>query len=199
MGEGRAYRGYWHWVLARVWGKWAIIDTGVSPGAGLLTFLVEKDWERVIVHTREELARQPTERAELQNGGIRSNGGWVDSKKGKTLHVFLLLQNTEFWILSALATSYLFFNFTFIFYCYQMSEVCLCIRELAIWKYLNGIQIWYLGYLVMQPGRAPSAPCFVANVRNVCRINKKVLISNRQQKINSQNLNVILSFIFGYW
>ena len=29
---------------------------------GLLTFLVEKDWERVIVHTREELARRPTER-----------------------------------------------------------------------------------------------------------------------------------------
>ena len=47
----------------------------------------------------------------------------------------------------------------------------------------------------MQPGRAPSAPCFVANVRNVCRINKKVLISNRQQKINSQNLNVII-FLF---
>ena len=47
----------------------------------------------------------------------------------------------------------------------------------------------------MQPGRAPSAPCFMANVRNVCRINKKVLISNRQQKINSQNLNVIISFI----
>ena len=34
----------------------AIIDTGLSPGAGLLTFLVEKDWERVIVHTREELS-----------------------------------------------------------------------------------------------------------------------------------------------
>ena len=47
----------------------------------------------------------------------------------------------------------------------------------------------------MQPGRAPSAPCFVANVRNVCRINKKVLISNRQQKINSQNLIVII-FLF---
>ena len=99
-GGGRAYRGYWHWCLARVWGKWAIIDTGVSPGAGLLTFLVKKDWERVIVHTREELARRPTERAELQNGGNRSDGGGVDSKKGKTLHVFLLLQNTEFWILS---------------------------------------------------------------------------------------------------
>lgn len=62
-GGGRAYRGYWHRCLARVWGKWAIIDTGVSPGAGLLAFLVEKDWERVIVHTREELARRPTEQA----------------------------------------------------------------------------------------------------------------------------------------
>ena len=47
-------------------------------------------WERL----------KATERAQLQNGGIRSDGGWVDSKKGKTLHVFLLLQNTEFWILS---------------------------------------------------------------------------------------------------
>ena len=89
-----------HRCVARVWGKWAIIDTEVSLGVGLLTFLVEKDWERVIVHTREELARRPTERAELQNGGIRGDGGWVDSKKCKTLHVFLLLQNTEFWILS---------------------------------------------------------------------------------------------------
>ena len=34
-----------------------------SPqGAGVLTFLVQKDWERVIVHTREELARGPSER-----------------------------------------------------------------------------------------------------------------------------------------
>ena len=34
-----------------------------SPqGAGVLTFLVQKDWERVIVHTREELARGPTKR-----------------------------------------------------------------------------------------------------------------------------------------
>ena len=61
-----------------------------------MTFLVEKDRERVIVHTREELARRPTERAELQNGRNKSDGGGVNSKKGKTLHVSLLLQNTEF-------------------------------------------------------------------------------------------------------
>ena len=47
--------------------------------------------------------------------------------------------------------------------------------------------------------KTPSASCFVANVRNVCRINEEVLISKRQQKISIQNLNVIISFIFGYW
>ena len=36
----------------------------------------------------------------VANGRIRGDGSWVDSKKGKTLHVFLLLQNTEYWILS---------------------------------------------------------------------------------------------------
>ena len=59
-GEGRALRGYWHRCLARVWGKWAIIDTTVSPGGGSIDIF--GDWERVIVHTREELARGPTER-----------------------------------------------------------------------------------------------------------------------------------------
>ena len=77
------------------------------------------------------------------------------------------------------------------------SDVCKWhATSVILLKYLNGIQIGYLGYLVMQPGRAPSAPCFGANVRNVYRINKKVLISNRQQKINGQNLNVIIKLSF---
>ena len=75
------------------------------------------------------------------------------------------------------------------------SDVCKWhATSVILLKYLTRIQIWYLGYLLMQPGRAPSAPCLVANVRNVCRINKKVLISNRQQKDKQPKFNNFFYF-----
>ena len=101
-------------------------------------------------------------------------------EKTKQVNAIHIAANTQSWILWKVEKNLC--NYVFDSHDSD-SHVCKWhATSVILLKYLNGIQIWYLGYLVTQPGRAPSAPCFVANVRNVCAINKKVLISNRQQK-----------------